>query len=97
MAVVDDLVPHIDWGTEFFERALDDLDGSLHAGAKTPRLRQDDLHSCLNPLADPQLGSRGTALTCSPRCRKFATLPDHLTCADAMRRTNHHFTATTSL
>ena len=44
MLVVDDLVAHIDGLAILLERALDDVDGAHHAGAKAARLGQDDLH-----------------------------------------------------
>jgi hypothetical protein len=38
MPVVHDLMPHIDRRTEFLDRPLDDLNGTLDARAKTARL-----------------------------------------------------------
>jgi hypothetical protein len=40
VAVVHDLVAHIDGGAVALERALDDLDGALDAGAETARRSQ---------------------------------------------------------
>ncbi len=37
VAVMDDLMPHIDWGAVFGERKLDDLDGSVDTGAEPAR------------------------------------------------------------
>jgi hypothetical protein len=31
---VDDFVAHIDWRAEYFQRSIDDLDGTIHAGAE---------------------------------------------------------------
>jgi hypothetical protein len=45
-AVVNDLVAHVDRGTEQLERSLDDLDGTIHAGAEAARVREQDLHLC---------------------------------------------------
>ena len=42
--VVHDLVAHIDRRTVFLQGALDDLDGADHAGAKSARLSEYDLH-----------------------------------------------------
>ena len=42
--VVHDLMAHIDRRTVFLQGALDDLDGTHHAGAKTARLSEYDLH-----------------------------------------------------
>jgi hypothetical protein len=42
--VVHDLVAHVDGGPVFLQRALDDLDRAHDAGAKSPRLSQDDFH-----------------------------------------------------
>ena len=44
MAVVDDLVAHVDRRTVFLQRALDDLDRAHDAGAKTSGLGENDLH-----------------------------------------------------
>jgi hypothetical protein len=41
---MDDFVANIDWRTELFERALNDGDGALDAGAETTRIGEDDLH-----------------------------------------------------
>jgi hypothetical protein len=40
---VDDLVAHVDRRAELLERALDDLDRAIDAGAKAARLGEDDL------------------------------------------------------
>ena len=42
MTIVHDLVTHIDWWTIFLERAFNDLDSHLHAGAKAAGLGKDD-------------------------------------------------------
>ena len=42
--VVYNFVPHIDWRTEFFQRALDDGDGSFDTGTKATRIGEEDLH-----------------------------------------------------
>ena len=42
VGVVDDLVAHVDRRAELGQRALDDLDRAIHAGAKAARLRQHD-------------------------------------------------------
>lgn len=42
VGVVHDLVAHIDGRTEPLQRALDDLDRAIHAGAEAARLRQQD-------------------------------------------------------
>jgi len=44
MAVVNDLVSHVDRSTKLRERLLDDVDGPDHAGAKAARLREHHLH-----------------------------------------------------
>lgn len=43
VAVVDDLVAHVDRRAMQLERALDDVDGAIHAGTEATRLRQQDL------------------------------------------------------
>src|ERR1700730_16716434 len=45
MAIVDDLVAHIDGRAVFLERLFDDLDGALDAGAEPSGLGQDDPHT----------------------------------------------------
>jgi hypothetical protein len=42
--VVHDLVPDVHRGAVFLQRAFYDLDGADHAGAKTARLSEDNLH-----------------------------------------------------
>jgi hypothetical protein len=42
--VVHDLVAHVDRRTVLLQGALDDLDGTDHAGTKTARLSEYDLH-----------------------------------------------------
>ena len=42
--IVDDLMAHVDRRTVLLQRALDDLDGTHDAGAKTARLGEYDLH-----------------------------------------------------
>ena len=43
MAVVHDLVAHIDGRAELLQRQLDDLDRPVDAGAEAARGRQQDL------------------------------------------------------
>src|SRR5690606_27708605 len=43
ITIVDDLVAHIDGRAVQLEGPLDDIDGTVYAGAKTARLRQYDL------------------------------------------------------
>ncbi len=43
-AVVDHLMADIDGGPEELDGPLDDVDGSVHAGAKAPRVGDDDIH-----------------------------------------------------
>src|SRR5229473_2595288 len=47
VAVVDDLMAHIDRRTIFLERLFDDLDGPLDAGAEPSGLGQDDPHALI--------------------------------------------------
>src|SRR3954470_4262299 len=42
--VVDDFVPNIDRRPMDLQRTLDDLDGTVHAGAEAARLRKNDTH-----------------------------------------------------
>ncbi|MNV28603.1 hypothetical protein D3C71_1198000 [compost metagenome] len=42
IAVVDDLMAHVDRGAMQFDRALDDVDGAVHAGTEAARLGQHD-------------------------------------------------------
>ena len=44
MPVVDDFVQHVDGRAVEFERALDDVDGAHHAGAKATRFGKDGVH-----------------------------------------------------
>ena len=37
--IMDDFVPHIDWGPVLLQRRFDDLDGALDTGTKPARLR----------------------------------------------------------
>ena len=41
-AIMDDLVPDIDRAAEPLDRALDDLDGTVHPGAEAPRTGEND-------------------------------------------------------
>ena len=43
-AVVHDLVAHVDRRAEELDRALDDVDGAVHAGAEAAGIGEDDLH-----------------------------------------------------
>ncbi len=43
IAVVDDLVAHVDRCAEALERELDDLDRAVHAGAESARIGDKDL------------------------------------------------------
>ena len=44
VAVVHDLVTHVDRRAEQLERALDDVDRAIDAGAETARIGEQDLH-----------------------------------------------------
>ena len=44
VAVVHDLVAHIDRRPVFVQRALDNVDGALDSGAETPRLGKNHPH-----------------------------------------------------
>jgi hypothetical protein len=44
MVVVDNLMPDINGGAESLERPLDNLNGAVHTGTKTPRFREKNLH-----------------------------------------------------
>jgi hypothetical protein len=44
-AVVHDLVAHVDRRAEQRDRALDDADGAIDAGAEAARIREQDLHA----------------------------------------------------
>ncbi len=52
MAVMNDLVAHIDRLAELLERAFNDVDGTHDTGAKTPRLSKNNAHSS-DPMAAP--------------------------------------------
>jgi hypothetical protein len=59
MAVVDDLVAHIDGCAEPFERAFHDLDRPDDTCTEAPRLCQDDFHDqAPNPVAAALEGIR---------------------------------------
>ncbi len=40
VAVVDDLLAHVNGRAEGFQRDADNIDGAHHSGAKAPRLQQ---------------------------------------------------------
>jgi hypothetical protein len=40
MIVMNDLMADINWSAKFIQGALDDLDRTVHTGAKSPRLGQ---------------------------------------------------------
>ena len=42
VAIVDDLVAHIDGRSELLQRQFDDLDGAVDAGTEAARCRQQD-------------------------------------------------------
>ena len=44
MAIMDDLMPDIDWGAEFIDGAFDNFDGAFDTGTKTAGLGEDYLH-----------------------------------------------------
>ena len=44
VSVVDDLMAHIDRGTESLERPLDDRDRAIYAGAEATRACEENLH-----------------------------------------------------
>jgi hypothetical protein len=46
VGVVHDLVAHVDGRAELLQRALDDLDGAVDAGAEAARLREQDFLGC---------------------------------------------------
>src|SRR5262249_59323743 len=43
-AVVDDFVTHVDWRAERLQRALDDLDRAVDAGAEATWVGQENVH-----------------------------------------------------
>ncbi len=47
--VVHDLMAHVNRRAERFERAFDDLDGAIYAGAKTTRVGEYDFHGSILP------------------------------------------------
>ena len=70
VAVVHDLVAHVDRRAERLQRALDDLDGAVDAGAETAGIGQQDLHQTRAPesaFAAPL--SAITSTTAPSRCR----------------------------
>ena len=73
IAIVDDFVAHIDGRAVFGQSALDDLDGADHAGAKSARLSQDDLHISvlvINSTGDPE-----RKINRSPPARSTGNMP----------------------
>jgi len=61
MAVMNDLMAHIDRCAIFIQRPLNDIDGADNSGAKSAWLGKNDLHS-LTPLTNiRQVGSTNTA------------------------------------
>ena len=67
--VVHDFVTHVDRRTVFLQRALDDLDGTDDAGAKTARLGEYDFHQ------QPPGGSKLRRCAAKPRCPPHAPCP----------------------
>ncbi len=51
MVIVNHLVTHVDRGTEQLERALDDVDGAIDAGAEAARVGEQHLHQTRPRLA----------------------------------------------
>ena len=47
--VVHDFVAHVDRRAQRFERALDDLDGAIDAGAEAAGIGEDDVHAANYP------------------------------------------------
>src|SRR5690606_37719568 len=43
--VVDDFMPHVDRGAEILQRALHDLDGTVHTGTETTRIGEQNVHA----------------------------------------------------
>ena len=66
MAVVHDFVTHIDRRAVFLQRALDDLDGPLHAGAEAAGLGQDDADHAVSLQVIPDRRSDWSAYGRSP-------------------------------
>jgi hypothetical protein len=71
VAVVHDLVAHVDRRTVLHQRAFDDLDRAHHAGAKSAGLGQDYLHRhpSFRPNVRSRVGRNSTRLRtlCKPR------------------------------
>ena len=68
--VVDDLLPDVDGGPERLQRALDDLDCSVHAGAVAAGRRQDDLlHEAI--VEGVVIHGSQRLAGVSPECRRY--------------------------
>jgi hypothetical protein len=69
VTVVHDLVAHVDRRAEGFQRALDDGDGAIHAGAEAARIGKQDVHDAIiaRPCACARRASR--TRTAPPRPR----------------------------
>ena len=77
VAVVDDLVAHVDRRAVEGQRLLDDLDGALDPGAETARTGQQDLHGLghvvVFPRQDAFLEDREALARCVPPNTGFLT------------------------
>src|SRR5687768_6795457 len=73
IAVVDDLVAHIDRGAEALERELDDLDGTVDPGAESARGRDEDMEGWLVHAA----GRRCKASLAGFKAPSYEDAPPH--------------------
>ena len=75
VAVVHDLVAHIDRRAEALERLLDDLDGAVDAGAEAARGAEQDLEFRAGASFSLQLGSRPAAASSAARVAASRSRP----------------------
>ena len=62
-AIVYDLVPHVDRRAQRLERALDDLDGPVDAGAEAPWIGQQDLHQDVSAFSARRVRHQSSSMS----------------------------------
>jgi hypothetical protein len=65
VAIVDDLVTHIDRRAELLDGALDDLDSAIDPGAKAARAGQHERDRATNRRRDGRMGVHGAETSLS--------------------------------
>ena len=79
IGVVHDLVAHIDRPAELGQRAFDDLDRAVHAGAETARFGQDDFFRLVHHSTPINCTSKRTGWPASGWLKSNSTAPSSRT------------------